>query len=87
MSDKTCKSAIVSRAENRGEAAIISWGEWASVRVLRVTDDNICCILDNRALAGFGPPRYLHYFQYEVQITGPPLSEEEVERLKLGEQL
>jgi hypothetical protein len=66
MSDKTCKSAIVSRAENLGEAAITSWGEGSSIRVLRVTNDNNFCILDYRAPAGFGPPRHLDYFQHEV---------------------
>jgi quercetin dioxygenase-like cupin family protein len=60
------KAAIVSRAETLGEAAITSWGERASIRVLRVTDDNNFCILDYRAPAGFGPPRHLHYVQHEV---------------------
>jgi len=66
MSDKTCKSAIVSRAENIGEAAITSWGEQASIRVLHVTNENNFCILDYRAPAGFGPPRHLHHLQNEV---------------------
>jgi quercetin dioxygenase-like cupin family protein len=65
MSD-TCEPTIVSRVDNLGEAAITSWGEQASIRALRVANDNNFCILDYRAPAGFGPPRHLHYVQDEV---------------------
>ena len=65
MSD-TVKSTIISRVDDLGEAAITSWGEQASIRVLRVDNDNNFCILDYRAPARFGPPRHLHYVQDEV---------------------
>jgi len=54
-----------------GESATTSWGEQASIRALRLDADNNFCILDDRAPAWFGPP----------------LTDEEIERLTASEQL
>jgi len=62
----TSKPTIVSRTESLGEFATTSWGEMACIRALRLDPNNSFRILDYPALAGFGPPRHLHYVQDEV---------------------
>lgn len=57
---------IVSRNKSLGEPAITSWGEQASIRVLRMAGESNFCIIDYRAPAGFGVPRHLHHVQDEV---------------------
>jgi quercetin dioxygenase-like cupin family protein len=57
---------IVSRIENLGEPAIASWGEKASIRILRAVGDSNFCILDYYAPVGFAVPRHVHHVQDEV---------------------
>jgi hypothetical protein len=81
IGDDTCKSTIVSRAENLGEAAP-SWGQQASIRALHVGNvhgDRYARWSRRRKLTIADIPELVAEAEIGgMQITRLPLSEEEV---------